>query len=411
MKKKRIVFITPLYFPAAISGSQMFVKNLAEGLAKRGYTISVITSDALTPRYWYDPFFGKKINSSHDEINSVSIYRLPSAWLFSSILFVLARYIRFFPRKIQDKLDLLSNGPYLLGLDKLLCEKKFDVIHCSPFPLGINQQVVACARQLSYRPKLYVTPFFHAQVDDYYNKELQQAFDASDSIHVISSSEMKDISTSFRVESKKFFVAPLFINTDTMHAPKELQKELERTKNKFGLSGKKIILFAGIKGRRKGALDLLSIVYKLRLNDPSIVLIAIGSDTPEWNIAKRKVESECLIDLPYQTGKDKEALFSLADIYCMPSETETFGLTYLEAWHKRKPVIGADIPPVRELIAKNTGGLIIPYANTNALEMAITKLLRNPVLSKRLGENGYTALMHKYTLKEVLPKYENFFIK
>lgn len=411
MKKKRIVFITPLYLPAAISGSQMFVKNLAEGLAQRGYSVSVITSDALTPRYWYDPIFGKKINNSLDEINGVSIYRLHSAQLLSSVLFILARYARFFPRKIRDKLDVLSNGPYLLGLDKLLREKKFDVIHCSPFPLEINQQIVVCVRQLSYRPKLLITPFFHAQVNDYYNKEFQQVFDASDSIHVISSSEMKDISISFRVESKKFYVAPLFVNTDIMRSRKELQREIERTKNKYGLSGKKIILFAGIKGRRKGALDVLNIVYKLWLNNPSIVLIAMGSETPEWKIAKKNIDSRCLIDLSYQTGNDKEALFSLADIYCMPSETETFGLTYLEAWHKRKPVIGADIPPVRELIAKNAGGLIIPYANMNALQRAITKLLQNPVLSKRLGENGYKALMNKYTLNKVLQKYENFFIE
>lgn len=411
MKKKSIVFITPLYLPAVISGSQMFVKNLAEGLAQRGYNISVITSDALTPRYWYDPIFGKKINSSPDEINGVSIYRLSSAQLLSSILFILARYVHFFPRKIQDRLNVLSNGPYLLGLDKLLSKKKFDVIHCSPFPLEINQQVVVCARQLPYRPKLLITPFFHARVFDYYNGEFQQVFDASDSIHVISSSEMMDISTNFRVKPKKFFIAPLFINTDTMHAQNELKRETEQTKNKYGLSGKKIILFAGIKGRRKGALHVLNIVYKLWLNDPSIVLIAMGSETPEWRIAKKNVDSECLIDLPYQTGRDKEALFSLSDIYCMPSETETFGITYLEAWHKRKPVIGVDIPPVRELIAKNAGGLIIPYANMNALQRAITKLLQNPVLSKRLGENGYKALMNKYTLNKVLPKYENFFIE
>lgn len=408
MKKKNIAFITPLYLPATITGSQMFIKYLAEGLVEKGNSISVITSDALTPRYWYDPFFGRKLKASFEKINGVSIFRLHSAQLLSSILFILARYVHFFPMNIRNKLKVLSNGPYLLGLGKLLSKEKFDVIHCSPFPLEINQQIIVCVRRLSYRPKLLITPFFHAQVSDYHNPEFQHVFDSADIIHVISSSEMMDISASFRVDSKKFFVAPLFINTATMHTQKELHHDIQRVKKKYGLFGKKIILFAGIKGRGKGALHALWAVYQLWLKDPSFVLIAIGSDTPEWKTAKKEVDAECLIDLPYKTGRDKEALFALSDVYCMPSATETFGLTYLEAWHKKKPVIGAEIPPVRELITENKGGLTVPYGDDNALQMAITKLMQNPVLSKELGEHGYKALMKKYTLNRALPKYFRF---
>lgn len=405
----KLVFITPLYFPAAISGSQMFVKYLAEGLAQRGCNISVITSDALTPRYWYDPFFGRKLNSSYDKINGVSVYRLPSVQLLSSVLFILVRYIHFFPKNIRNKLKIISNGPYLLGLEKLLKKKKFDVIHCSPFPLEINQQAISCVHRLPYRPKLLITPFFHAQVPDYYNPEFQYIFDSADAIHVISSSEKMDISTSFRVEPQKIFVAPLFINTSTMLTQKELHQDIQRAKKRYGLFGRKIILFAGIKGRRKGALYVLWAVHELWRKDPSIVLIAIGSETTEWKMAKQEVDTGCLVDLPYKTGRDKEALFALSDVYCMPSVTETFGLTYLEAWHKKKPVIGADIPAVRELIVENAGGMTVPYADKNALQMAITKLIQNPVLSNELGENGYKALMKKYTLNRVLPKYLRFF--
>ncbi len=411
MKKKSIAFITPIYLPAAISGSQMFVKYLAEGLARRGWSISVVTSDALTPRYWYDPFFGRKLSSSYEKIHGVSVHRLPSAQLLSSILFILARYIHFFSKNIRNKLKIISNGPYLVGLEKLLHKEKFDVVHCSPFPLEINKQAIECIHRLSDRPKLLITPFFHAQVPDYHNPEFQYVFDAADAIHVISSSERMDISTSFRIDPRKIFIAPLFINTGTMLNQKELHQDIQRAKKEYGLFGKKIILFAGIKGRGKGAIDVLKSVHQLWLKDRSIVLIAIGSETQEWKTAKQEVDAGCLIDLPYKTGRDKEALFALSDIYCMPSATETFGLTYLEAWHKKKPVIGADIPPVRELIVANAGGLIVPYADLNALQMAITKLLQNPVLSKELGESGYKALKQKYTLRKMLPKYMRFFNK
>ncbi len=404
-----MVFITPLYLPAVISGSQMFVKYLAEGLVERGCNISVITSDALTPRYWYDPFFGRKLNSSYEKINGVSVYRLPCAQIISSISFILARYVHFFPKNFRNKLKVFSNGPYLLGLEKLLHKKKFDVVHCSPFPLEINAEIAECIQHLMYRPKLFITPFFHAHVTDYYNPEFQHIFDVTDTVHVISTSEKKDISASFQIESKKFFIAPLFINTSTMRTQKELHHDIQRAKETYRLFGRKIILFAGIKGRGKGALHVLWAVHELWLKDPSIVLIAIGSETREWNMAKQDIDGRCLIDLPYKTGRNKEELFALSHVYCMPSATETFGLTYLEAWHKKKPVIGADIPPVRELIVNNVGGLTVPYGDTNKLQMAITKLIQNPVLSRDLGENGYKALMKKYTITRVLPTYLRLF--
>jgi glycosyltransferase involved in cell wall biosynthesis len=153
----------------------------------------------------------------------------------------------------------------------------------------------------------------------------------------------------------------------------------------------------------------LSAVYTLWKKDPSYVFVAMGTATPEWQTYVRNVDPDCVRDLSYKTGREKEAFFALADIYCMPSATETFGLTYVEAWHKKKPVIGADFPAVSELIIKNAGGITVQYGNTEAIASTITKLIRNPVLSRELGINGYHALMTRYTLDGMLSKYIRLF--
>lgn len=401
--KKRIAFVTPLYLPANISGSQMFVKTLAEVFAQKGYEVTVISSNALTPRYWYDPFFGKKLNNSYEVIHGVSVYRLSTAQLWSSCLFILAR---LFP---TPWLKMMSSGPFFLGLDRILKKMKFDVIHCSPFPLGMNKQVVQSIQRLTYKPKLYITPFFHTHGKGFHNLELQSIFDAADIIHVISQAEKTDITSSFMVDAKKIHIAPLCIDTQSMVPYEYLREDIAKIQKKFTLQHKKIILFAGIKGKGKGVLDVLQAVHELWQKDPSFLFIAIGSSTAEWQEATRHVHSDCYLDLPYKTGREKEAFFALADLYCMPSCTETFGLTYIEAWHKRKPVIGADFPSVHELIIKNSGGITVPYGDTDALKIAITKLIQNPVLSKKLGNNGYNALMKRYTLSGVLPKYLRLF--
>lgn len=383
----------------------MVVKILAEALVQYGMSVSIITSNALTARFWYDPIFGKKVKRPYEVINGVTVFRLSTFQLLSGIVFIVSRFFHILPRTIRNRLDVIANGPYLLGLHNVLKRNSYDVIHSSPFPLRINKQVAACLANLSNKPLFAITPFFHAQVPAFSNPQLQQIFDKANIVHVISASEKNDIEQAFRVGSGKIRIIPLCIDTAQMYSSKHLEEDVRTLKKSLGVHNKKIILFAGIKGNGKGALDVLRAVYELWQEDSSYILVAIGTSTPQWESYKKTVDTRCFLDIPYKTGREKETYFAMCDMYCMPSATETFGLTYIESWHKVKPVIGADFPAVRELVKKNSGGLLVPYGNIEAIKTTITSLAQNPVLSKTLGQNGYNALMKKYTLTVVLPKY------
>ncbi|MBU1323497.1 glycosyltransferase family 4 protein, partial [Patescibacteria group bacterium] len=95
-----------------------------------------------------------------------------------------------------------------------------------------------------------------------------------------------------------------------------------------------------------------------------------------------------------------------ADVFCMVSAVESFGLVYLEAWQKKKPVIGADIGPVRELIEGAQGGSLVKFGRVDELAAEIDRLVKNKDLAKRLGENGYKALKIRYSKKIVLSQLE-----
>lgn len=60
-KRRKILFLAPLYLPGLISGSEMVVRDLAEGLVELGYQITVVTSDGITGRRWYIPFVEKRL--------------------------------------------------------------------------------------------------------------------------------------------------------------------------------------------------------------------------------------------------------------------------------------------------------------------------------------------------------------
>lgn len=406
--KKKIAFVTPHYLPSQLTGSGVFVSELAVEFAKKGYDISIITSNALTTRYWYDPIFGKKTSKNFELINNVKVYRLSCNQILSSAAFILFKHFSgFISLRLMERIKLLKSGPILNGLLNILKKENFDIIHCSPSPLFINKQTTDSIRKLKKKPKLIFTPFLHSQDKDFDSYLLKEILKKADIIHVISKTEKEEVHSMLKIHKKKIKVVPLFLNVRLMHSISELNNDVESFKKRYKLKGKKIILFAGVKGISKGAVDLLKAVEVLNQTKINYILIAIGSSTPEWEIAKKKINRKWLIDLSYKTGKEKEIFFTLADIFCMPSKTETFGLVYLEAWHKRKPVVAAGIRTVKELIGED--GLFAEYGNVQSIVENIQKLSYNSALREKLGSKGRSKLTSKYNLEKVIPEYIKLF--
>jgi len=405
---KKIAFITPHYYPSTLTGSGIVVMKLAEEFAKLGHDVSVITSNALTVRYWYDPIFGKKIEKRYETHNKVKIYRLSCYQLYSSIYFIILKFFgKFLPKKFINHLKIISSGPYLISLDRILISHNYDIIHCSPFPLAINKQVITIISKIKEKLKLIFTPFFHSQLPDFANPELKKIFQIADIIHVVTNTEENEISTRFSIDIKKIIVVPLFLDISNMHTMEYLKKDIVLFKEKYDLTDRKIILFAGIKGAAKGAIDLLLSTNMLYKTNPEYILIAIGASTKDWNRAKTKIDKRCLLDFGYKTGKEKEIIFASCDIFCMPSKSETFGMVYLEAWHKEKPVIAADVPAVREVIGKD--GVFVEFGNKGQLTKAITEISTDKNMARVLGRSGNKKLINTYTFLKVFPQYVSMF--
>lgn len=186
----------------------------------------------------------------------------------------------------------------------------------------------------------------------------------------------------------------------------QIRKEIASFKQKYQLENKKIILFAGSKIPPKGIYTLMGTMEKLSRQDLSYILLTIGSsDIPEWKKYVEKNKPAYLIDLGYVNENQKEIIFATSHIYCMPSLCESFGLSYLEAWQMKKPVIGADIPVMREIIGKTAGGLLVKFGYEKQLMTAILKLTKN----SKMGQNGYVAIKTTYNFGKLYPKYKQLF--
>jgi glycosyltransferase involved in cell wall biosynthesis len=76
------------------------------------------------------------------------------------------------------------------------------------------------------------------------------------------------------------------------------------------------------------------------------------------------------------------------DALVLPSEAEGFGLVLIEAMAAGVPVVGTDVPGIRDVIEDGVSGLLAPVRNPRALADAIRKVLADGVLWEKLVAGG-----------------------
>jgi glycosyltransferase involved in cell wall biosynthesis len=82
------------------------------------------------------------------------------------------------------------------------------------------------------------------------------------------------------------------------------------------------------------------------------------------------------------------AEYRRADVFCLPSRQEGFGIVFLEAMAAGLPIVAARAAAVPELVVDGECGILVPPGDAEALSAALEKLLSDADLRKRLGEGG-----------------------
>ena len=101
----------------------------------------------------------------------------------------------------------------------------------------------------------------------------------------------------------------------------------------------------------------------------------------------------------------KAEAYGRATLLAMPSDHETFGHTYLEAWCAGRPVIAGDIAPLREVVRDGIDGLHAAN-DPRALAGAILALLADPVRAAAMGASGRARVRERFTWPVIAAKTE-----
>ena len=239
--------------------------------------------------------------------------------------------------------------------------------------------------------------------DKSYEPVITFSINESDGVTAVSDYLKKETYQYFPI-TKDIEVIPNFI---------DLERFRRQQKDHFKLAicpnGEKLVVHTSNFRKVKRIDDVVLMFDKLRNLVPSKLLLV--GDGPERN----RIESLCreldLMGYVRFLGKLDaiEEVLSVADLFVMPSESESFGLAALEALACEVPIITSNAGGLPELNVQGVTGFMSNIGDVADMVKNATYVLQDENLP-RFKANAL-ARAKEFDLKNILPHYENFYKK
>ncbi len=168
-----------------------------------------------------------------------------------------------------------------------------------------------------------------------------------------------------------------------------------------------MVLYIGRKERYKGYIQLLDAAESVwrHHSDTRFVFIGIDGFYSTFIDDFARYRDDRILDIECAPDETKASALDACDIFAMPSRHETFGLGYIEAWLHERPVIGGDIPPLREVITDGVDGLLVRQ-HADHVAAAIVRLLDDPALRAAMGRAGRAKAEERWDWTRVIDRVE-----
>jgi N-acetyl-alpha-D-glucosaminyl L-malate synthase BshA len=98
-------------------------------------------------------------------------------------------------------------------------------------------------------------------------------------------------------------------------------------------------------------------------------------------------------------------LLSAADLFLLPSETESFGLVALEAMASGVPVIASDVGGLPEVVEHGVSGYLAPVGDVDKMAAYALDILSSPERRARFCKAARERA-HRFDYREIVPQYE-----
>ncbi|MGE5815416.1 MAG: glycosyltransferase [Acidobacteriota bacterium] len=108
--------------------------------------------------------------------------------------------------------------------------------------------------------------------------------------------------------------------------------------------------------------------------------------------------------------EDVADLLALSDLFVLPSRSEAFPNSALEAMASGLPVIASAVGGLLDLIEDGRNGLLVPPREAAALATAIDRLVAQPTLAAAIGESARRHVRDRYSFDRMVASVEHLYL-
>ena len=192
-------------------------------------------------------------------------------------------------------------------------------------------------------------------------------------------------------------------------------------KARYGLTGKKIVLFIGRLSQKKGAHILIKAVNLILSTHPDTALVLVGSkwygeNQEDSYVRQVKQMADALDTDVVMTGflppNEIISHYYLGDVFiCASQWREPLARVHYEAMAAGLPIITTDRGGNAEVVKGKGNGIVISeYNQPQAFADSITYLLEQPDIAMEMGTVGRRLAEEKYSWKRVAMELNDLFI-
>ncbi len=224
----------------------------------------------------------------------------------------------------------------------------------------------------------------------------------SDGVTAVSDSLKKDTYQQFGIDNC-ITVIPNFIDLNIFQRDNK-----DHFKQAIAPEGEKIIMHISNFRKVKRIDDVVEVFHKIHQSMPAKLLLV--GDGPERKKAEQMCrELEIYQDVRFLGKQDAVGeLLAVADLFLMPSESESFGLAALEAMACEVPVISSNAGGLPEININGETGYLSEVGDVEDMAKNAINILQNEDLLSSFRENAL-AQANRFRIEEILPQYEEMY--
>jgi N-acetyl-alpha-D-glucosaminyl L-malate synthase BshA len=177
----------------------------------------------------------------------------------------------------------------------------------------------------------------------------------------------------------------------------------------FAAPGEKVLLHVSNFRPVKRVLDVVRILERVTREVPAVLLMV--GEGPERASAQALARRLGIAERVRFLGTQEtiEEIAGMADVFLLPSELESFGLSALEAMACGVPVVGSDAGGLPEVVKHTETGFLLPVGDVDGMATRTLEILKDGERRREMGDAGRRRAVSLFGADRIVSQYERLY--